>query len=1101
MCGRIRRVALFIVAFLALWVSHPAPAAVGDGYKTPLLTIPYTSQPPVIDSVIRDEQWQGALSVNALQTTEAAVSTRQARVWYLWDEDHLYIAMRSPLRPGERVLQANRQQGRDDSQVVFDDSYEIWLNANTYSPDGEQVFFQYLGNAAGAKYDVMFEPLVGNSRPGWESHWKPMNRITPDGKFWEMEVAIPRQSIYHDAPFADGEEIGGLFVRNFKRPWEQNSLGGSGSFSAPDSHCRFILSKSAPAIHLLGVADPSAKTFGVALSAFADRAQRLHWTFASDGGVNRSGELDIAGGHEASATPCLALDRPGDGRFRIRVTSEDNSRTFLDWSSRRAFGDFSATTQPIDDTPDQATLKLTFNPVRNYVRVEGDFINYENRAAIRRFAAEVLDSQGRPLASQELKLDALAYVHGLLQLGDVPPGSYTARLACFDADGKRILQKDTPFTKKDPARDFAWWNTKCGDIDRVVSPWTPMLHEGNAIAVWGRELQVGTAGLPAQISTQGRKILAGPMRLIGEGADGELDITDGTEKTLLDSDHRIIVSSGGRLGGIDVQNHVTAEFDGMYKIDLTLTPRQSTALRSLKLVVPIRPEFAKYFHACGEGIRYGFSYGYLPAEKTGRVWGSNQVDGQPMLVGSFIPYVFVGSDFGGLCWFADSDEGWEPNDNTPAIEIRRDATDHVDLVLNLVSSDVVLNHPRKITFAFEATPVKPLQPGWRMETWSTGDSFQDFCQVQPRGGDLIWDALPFTLDPEACRKMVQAQHAKTTGYLFGIDKYHLNAVPYFENNSIDEKFVPEGSYFLDEWHARVSSSLCYCKTLSDFIVYHLDQWIKQTGIDGWYVDNVRPVACDNIDAGRGYRLPDGRIQPSYQMFATREFFLRVRAVFAENGKSGKFVLHMTHHMIMPWVGACDVALDGEDHVTFQEMGKDFMDFWSPERMRLDYPEMSGVPVTFLKEYQGRWDPPRLHKVMRAYTGMCLLNDVLPGANPDGNNQETWEGRDRFAIQDSDVRFIPYWLKNSGIACTGQNMSASAWLKPESLLLAVVNRGEAATANIKIDFSAVGFGTVERCKAVDAETGQTIDLSTNGTMSVEVPRHDYRQIIISAAGAR
>jgi len=118
------------------------------------------------------------------------------------------------------------------------------------------------------------------------------------------------------------------------------------------------------------------------------------------------------------------------------------------------------------------------------------------------------------------------------------------------------------------------------------------------------------------------------------------------------------------------------------------------------------------------------------------------------------------------------------------------------------------------------------------------------------------------------------------------------------------------------------------------------------------------VADDNVDAGRGYRLPDGRIQPSYQMFDTRQFFLRVRAVFAENGKSGKFVLHMTNHMMVPWIGAADIALDGEDHVTFPELGKDFIDFWSPERMRLDFPEQSGVAVTFLQEYQGKWSEDR-----------------------------------------------------------------------------------------------------------------------------------------------
>ena len=304
--------ALVVATFLSLIPF--ARADVRANYKTPLFTIPFASTAPKIDGVVDDAEWQNALSINALQTTEGKISSRQTQVWMCWDADHLYLAMRSPLRPGERVEQAVRQTGRDNSKVVFDDSYEIWLNADTQSPDGEKVFFQYLGNYAGAKFDVMFEPLVGNSRPGWESGWKPISRITPDGKFWEMEVAIPRQSIYRNTPFEDGETVHGLFVRNFKRPWEQNSLGGSGSFSVPETHCNFVLSKSAPPIHLLGVADPESKTFGIDLAARGFANQPLSWSFDSDDGTHTTGTTQ-------QPTHNLQLTKPGDGYYRIRVTS------------------------------------------------------------------------------------------------------------------------------------------------------------------------------------------------------------------------------------------------------------------------------------------------------------------------------------------------------------------------------------------------------------------------------------------------------------------------------------------------------------------------------------------------------------------------------------------------------------------------------------------------------------------------------------------------------------------------------------------------------------------------------------------------------------
>ena len=175
---------------------------------------------------------------------------------------------------------------------MSDDSCEIYLDVGSRSPDGQRVFFQYLANFAGAHYDVMHEPAVGNRRR-WAANWKVCNRLTPDGRAWEMEAAIPRQSMCRDRPFADGDSITFLAARDFKKPWEQNSFEGTSDFSVLDTHTKLLLSKSAPAIHVLGVADPNARTFGLELAAFSREATKLAWTFASDGGVAKSGTFDV----------------------------------------------------------------------------------------------------------------------------------------------------------------------------------------------------------------------------------------------------------------------------------------------------------------------------------------------------------------------------------------------------------------------------------------------------------------------------------------------------------------------------------------------------------------------------------------------------------------------------------------------------------------------------------------------------------------------------------------------------------------------------------------------------------------------------------------
>jgi len=1089
------------------------PSVKGD-YKTPTFVIPYCRVKPKIDGVVGEEEWQGAMSVRALQTVRRTVSPRQTRFWAMWDEDNLYIAMRSPLRKGERVIQARRRREREVN-VVFDDSYEVWLDVGARSPDGMDCFVQFLCNFAGARYDALHLPTVGNWRLTYNTDWEPVNRITADNA-WEWELVIPRASLYKTTPFADGFEMRSLLARNYKRPWEQNSVEGTSSFSVSDSYTKWVLSKSAPAIHLLGIGDPVAGTFGLNLAACGQGDEALKWSFESDGGVKKEGALAVKKGKLAAAAPGLNLDKAGEGHFRVRVTSADGKKTYLDWCSQRAYGDVKILAQEINDPNDRVDLNVSLNPIKDYVKVVGDFINYDARDKIDRCHLQVFDAANRTLAEEDLKIDELAYVDGIFHLGKLAPGRYSAKITCVGKDGKAVLERDAKFEKKNHAKAFKWWNTKAGSIEKVISPWTPVDYARNEFSVWGRTMSVGACGLPAQITSQGKDLLAAPAYLVAEDADGKRLTAEAVGRhpvVTARADHRSAVRATGQVAGLDVSSDVSVEFDGMYKIVMTVTPKKPVTLKSLKLTLPLKNEVADYVHACGEGIRYGFYYGGLPAEKKGRIWDCTTVDSQPMLVGSFIPYVWVGNTKGGLCWSADSDEGWVPNDKVPAIEIRRDSDKSTDLVLNLISSEFTLDKPRKITFAFQATPVKPLHKQWRMDSWWCGDTFRDYSGT----GVVIWHAIPFTKDVEKCKQMVQAQKKAANSFIFGVDKYCANAVPYFIHQTLPAHLVPEVGYFGDQWKTSISECLFYGKTLTDYMIHNLADWSKQTGIEGYYIDNMRPVACDNIDAGRGYRLPDGRIQPTYQMFSTRRYFLRMRAAFLEGVGHSKVVLHMTNNMIIPWVGAADVAYDGEHHVIYPEMGKDFMDFWSLERMRVDYSQQWGVVVNFMHEYQGNWDKAAMVKAMRAYSGLVGLHDALPSGNANALNQPFWIGRDRFGIEGDDVRFIGYWDKDKGVKSETKDVYVAVWSRPGSALLLVVNKGEKADAVVQLDAKKLALPDPASWELVDAEHGTKVEVwdpkartrvtawdsaahgaarcEGGGKVVVPVERHDYRQIIV------
>lgn len=1095
------------IVLIALTMLLASAACFADAYRYPAAVIPYAATKPVIDGVINDAEWQGAFSQRALQTVSRQISSRQARFWMMWDEENLYVAMRDPLRPGERLLQQYRTRNRGkDLDVIFDDCYEIWVSVDATDPLTGQLHCdtQFLANFSGARCDVLNQPDIGNSRTSsYDTDWEPKNRINEKNE-WEIEVVIPRSSLgITKGPFHDGQHFRALFARNYKRPWEQNSFGGTTSFSIIETHADLLMSKSAPALHLLSVGDATRGKIGLHLAAQGQTDTNIRWKYISDA-VTKDGEATVKKGILADVVNIADLDVPGPGNAHFTVTGADGA-VLLDWSTLRAFAP--VPTQVINDTGDRVELKVTFNPEKDYARVYGDFINYDNRDAVKEIVITVNDAQGKEIKRADTSLDAFAYANALLQFDKLAPGKYTTRIDCKDAVGKVIISQDNTFAKEDLAAKYPWWQTKRGNIERVIAPWTPVTFTNTTFGIWGRNMEIGPAGLPLRITTQGQQILAAPGRLVITTASGKQIAASGVKtRTLFDTDYRKTVQVDSTLGDIAVRSEVRVEFDGMYKVSMTLTPKQATPVKALRIILPYTEAMAEYIHACTTEIRSGYWYGFTPQGK-GRVWDCTQLGDKTMKVGSFIPYIWLGSTKGGLCWFADGDQGWIPNDKTPAIEIQRNTQGKVDLIFNLISTEATLDQPRTITFALQASPVKQMHKDWREDNWWCGDTFKNYAHDQ----DLIFASVPFVVPSYAAtaKKMVEDQH-----------NAGKPAVPYFIHLVLPDSLVPELATFAEQWQTPNSTlgskALCYGGSLNDYMIYNWSKWAEEYGIDGYYSDNISPLPCDNLEHGCGYRLPDGRVQPTFKMFGTREYFLRSRAAFLEQHPTSKLVLHMTNNMIIPWIGAADVAYDGEMYVIFPEMKKDFMDFWSLARLRVDFSGQWGVMVNFMHEYQGDWDDRAMHLGMRAYFAEVMLHDALPTGNENGHASYLVAIRHKFGIGNDNVSFLPYWEK-TGLACSGKDIKLAGWLKPDKLLLLVSNFGEAQTATVTIDPEKLGWGKTTFVIS-DAEQGSVFQGwkpqpdgkpawsnaqfekpisadATGRTLTVPVNRHDYRLIIV------
>jgi len=190
------------------------------------LSLPRLKQAPKIDGVIGAE-WDTAIIVPSTTGANGAqMSARPASVYYLgWDPEFIYVAQRMPLRDGELPRRLNR---KPQHQAVdpWETETEFYIDRNGNGSHGLPAKYQFMGNAVGNRWDVEFQYSIGQNNYDWNGDWQYAQRVTPDGKFWETEMAIPRKSIYAKDPFKDGERVKIGFAASLQDPWQWSGFYG-----------------------------------------------------------------------------------------------------------------------------------------------------------------------------------------------------------------------------------------------------------------------------------------------------------------------------------------------------------------------------------------------------------------------------------------------------------------------------------------------------------------------------------------------------------------------------------------------------------------------------------------------------------------------------------------------------------------------------------------------------------------------------------------------------------------------------------------------------------------------------------------------------------
>lgn len=1165
--------------------SAPAPgiAPVQGGSIAPF------KKPPVIDGKLDTREWDGAIRTVGFQDINfRRMELRTGTTYCGYFGDKLYIAVVSEIPPtGPVARKANR-----DAELIWDDGIEIWIDPNRdrrASKQGDQRFYQLICNAAGSIEDKSFDPARGAPDASWNGHWEFANNVDNERHLWTAELCIPFADLGWDGP-PEGRSIGLLVSRNFKLPWQQSTwFPHKGAFVSWQEYPRLLLAADAPsfAIESLGenFLSGQLELRARAFNPGAKRQARVRLLITSS---------DMP---EIKDEKVIVLPARGVAEYGFDVAKgrlhEEASHEMTITVDPIALEDEKPTTRP---AAEPATPAFPSGPIFSYsarwTREPQMYEGYNIAKRTQKWAvrtgpdpdAAVRTAFYPSLRKLRLRLDPAALGKDFAKQGN-------AHVTIKDPNGQTLADTD-PTWKTSPAeldfplgkalvegaykvrvtipgyepierdfvyRKFPFEGNTLGLNGPIYPPFTPIRVEGEKVDVTLREYEVDGLGLWRQVRAQGRELLSRPMALVVNGKEklagrGKFSAADPSGKAA-------VYEGSASHDAVSVSTRCTTEYDGCMKVELTLAPGTFPAaraeaeagagsgaakqagkagektvaprneLQSLWLDIPLRDEEARLWHVSTTSLRVNPA-GATPSGQ-GAVWNSRQFpDGE--WYGNFKPYIWLGGEERGLCWFADNDAGWvldvdekEPDKSAPCLALIRDGG-RLTLRVNLVQKPITLAGPRRIVFGLMASPAKPMMkdwrdidlapaiPGRRQIVWMGSEYWgadENFSSKYPRNGDLsILDAmrdaaLQKPVDVAAFQKGFEARNfgpdvpngekkkeeiisllgnsigifsAGRPGQFFNVywDEFHSTSFTH-----------PETRVYQNEWSGNFGygSVGALVPSYQDFAAWAGAHFISR-GI-GLYFDNAFPKRAYDPLTSTAYRLPNGQIQPSASMWAHREYLKRIWIMhrqLAPRDMIPLMMIHMTNTHIIPYMVWNDSNLDLEW-------------FYGPEAQQSKYAHellraeslglQSGNLPLALARVERTKDAAELRTAERTRFGVLAVHEIKFVG--DGADRKLQELLASFGYGKEDCRVFNYWHEDFPLKSSDDAQVKSLVLARGKEALAVICTWNAkpATVSFRLDTGKLG---VKPRTAADAETGAAIPLE-GGKFSLELAGYDVRVV--------
>jgi len=476
----------------------------------------------------------------------------------------------------------------------------------------------------------------------------------------------------------------------------------------------------------------------------------------------------------------------------------------------------------------------------------------------------------------------------------------------------------------DPAEP--WKTEKFGVTSQVPYPFEPLTvlkaQTQTDVKCWGRTYMLN-APFPVQIESQGKWLLAGPIRLVIKRGGQTTVLSDRILDITSEAQDRVEFNATMPCGPLTVSVPGAIEYDGLVDIDLTVGAAQPTEIQQLSIEIPVSLEVARYYHLSTQWGKYEYGrIDELPEAGVDNNW---------------IACWWIGDDYRGLTFVTDTPGGWT-NPSPQAFHLQRRDTD-VLLTANIINEPTQLQGERKYRIGLQATPGKPLPPTWHgRHVGNAGSSpTPDYAAelLNQRGINiaLLWSdtaqffSYPQPKDPDAFRQTVKTYHdaglrcvyyitLSGTGMESGV--FQRNYKDWLMTRADGQSLFGNKSHDVDLATTKAGdwASVCPAGSYADWLVWAVDCIIQDYDLDGVYIDNPGPYYCYNTAHGCNTK---GALTHPY--FANRNLQKRIYAVVhGRKPETGIVWEHNSRTSNSLNLTFCDIYSDGE-HFRVKSKGK------------------------------------------------------------------------------------------------------------------------------------------------------------------------------------